>query len=295
MNNLIDTIDMEILMHRDAHFGSSFDVMLEYYEHEGVGVMPDFEIEEIKKLKELEHQEGENLSEAYLPEEAKEGIEKAQKLYQDLREVYAEEKTPKESLLLSDLILSEEEAPEKEISAIVTQGKSMVPALIDLLTSSTFYDPLYPGYGRSPIFAARCLAKIGDERAIPPLFEALGQDNFFTDEEVIHALASFEEKAKVFLIQRLKQEPFSKDNEYAAIALTGFTEDEEIGKGALEVLENEETLEKPLFATYLIFACTDLTEEAERERFIAIAKKKGLSKTLLDEMLIVIKNWKKSP
>ncbi len=293
MDNLIDTTDMEILMHRDVHFSGSFESMLEYYESEGVGIVPDFETEEIRKLQKLEQEEGKNLSE-HLPEEAKEQVEKAKRLYQDLREVYSDEKTPPESLLLSDLILSEEELPEKEIAAIARQGKSMVPALIDLLSSPTFYDPLYPGYGRSPIFAAKCLAKIGDERAIPPLFEALGQDNFFTDEEMIYALTSFGEKSKAFLIQRLKQEPFSKDNEYAAIALTGFTDDPEIGRTALEVLEKEEVFKNPLFATYLVFACADLSEEVEKERFIAVTKKKGLPQNLLDEMMIVIKNWKKS-
>ncbi|QVL57658.1 MAG: HEAT repeat domain-containing protein [Simkaniaceae bacterium] len=292
--SMIDTIDMEILMHRDVHFGGSFDVMLEYYMQQGVGKMPDFEIDQILRLQKIEKDQNENLSELYLPEAAKDQVNKAKKMYQDLRDVYSDEKAPPESLLLSDLILSEEELPEKEIKAIVEKGKEIVPTLIYLLSSHTFYEPLNPGYGRSPIFAAKCLAEIQDERAIPPLFEALGQDNFFTDEEIIKALASFGDQSRAFLIKRLKSDPFSNDNEYAAIALSGFSEDEEIAQASLEVLEKEETLKKPLFASYLVFACSNLTKASKQQRFIAITKKEGLPKTILEEMMIVIKNWKKT-
>ena len=291
---MIDTIDMEILMHRDTHFGGNFDVMLEYYMQQGVGKMPDFEIDQIVRLQTIEKEQNENLSELYLPDAAKDQVKAAKKMYQDLRDVYSDEKAPIESILLSDLILSEEELPEKEIKAIVEKGKEIVPTLIYLLSSHTFYEPLNPGYGRSPIFAAKCLAEIQDERAIPVLFEALGQDNFFTDEEIIKALVSFRSQSKAFLVTRLKSEPFSNDNEYAAIALSGFTEDEDIAYASLEVLEKEETLKKPLFASYLVFACSNLTKANEQERFIAITKKEGLPKTILEEMMIVIKNWKKT-
>lgn len=291
---LVDAIDMEILMHRDAHFGGSFDTMLEYYHQDGVGTMPDFEVEEIKKLKNLEDQMGKNLSETLLPEAAQEVVAKSRKIYQELRDVYSAETPEPLSLLLSDLILSEEEYPESEIKALVEKGKEAVPPLIHLVSSHSFYDPLYPGYGRTPIFAAKCLAEIQDERAIPPLFEALGHDNFFTDEEIIKALAAFGSKSKEFLLKVLKQDPFSKDNEYAAIALSGFHEDEEIASASLEVLEKESTQEKPLFASYLIFACAHLTEANEQERFIAISKKENLPKQILNEMTIVIRNWKKT-
>ena len=186
------------------------------------------------------------------------------------------------------------ENPEKEINALISKGKETVPALIHLLSSHSLYDPLYPGYGRTPIFAAKCLAAIQDERAIPPLFEALGQDNFFTDEEIIKALASFGKTSKAFLLKRLMQDPYSKDNEYAAIALSGFPEDEEIASSSLEVLEKEASLQRPLFASYLVFACANLTQASEQERFIAISKKEGLSPHILNEMAIVIRNWKKT-
>jgi len=290
MQDVIDTVDMEILMHRDAHFGGSFEIMLEYYDQDGVGVMPDFEIEQIVYLQKIETDQKQNLSETYLPDAAKDSVEEAKRIYHQLREVYDQ----KGEKLISDLILSEENHPENEIQALVDQGKDSVPALIHLVSSRVFYDPLYPGYGRSPIFAAKCLGKIQDERAIPPLFEALGQENFFTDEEIILALASFGNRAKSFLITRLKQEPLSKDNEYAAISLSGFPEDDEIAAAALEVLERETTLKRPLFASYLIFACSDLTKSSLQERFIRVSKTNGLSKSIQDEMMVVIKNWKKT-
>lgn len=290
MHDVIDTVDMEILMHRDAHFGGNFEIMLEYYSQDGVGVMPDFDIEQIEHLQKIEIEHKQNLAETYLPDAAKDSVEESKRIYHQLREVYDQ----KGEKLISDLILSEEHHPEKEIQALVNQGKDSVPALIHLISSRVFYDPLYPGYGRSPIFAAKCLGKIQDERAIPPLFEALGQENFFTDEEIILALASFGNRSKSFLIKRLKQEPLSKDNEYAAIALSGFPEKDEIAAAALEVLEKETTLKRPLFASYLIFACSDLTKSSLQEQFIRVSKTKDLSKSIQDEMMVVIKNWKKT-
>ncbi|MDJ0652361.1 MAG: HEAT repeat domain-containing protein [Simkaniaceae bacterium] len=290
---MIDTIDLAILMHRDVHFGGSFDVMLEYYTGQGVGKIPDFEIDAILRLKKREEEQKENLSDLYLPDGAKDQVKAAKKMYQDLRAIYLDEKASPESILLSDLILSEKETPEKEIEALVAKGKDIVPTLIYLLSTHIFYEPLNPGYGRSPIFAAKCLAQIQDGRAIPALFEALWQDNVFTAEEIIKALAAFGSSSKAFLITRLKSEPFSKDNEYAAIALSGFIDDEEIARACLDVLEKEETLKKPLFASYLIFACSTLTEASEQDRFIALTKKEGLPKIILEEMILVLKNWKK--
>lgn len=293
MTHLMNAIDMEILMHRDAHFGGNFEVMLEYYKEEGVGIMPDFSVEEIKELHQLEREQGSNLSELYLPEGAKEEVAEAKKVYDQLREIYSKKEVDPISLKMSDLILAEEEVPQKEMGALIEEGEKVVAPLIHLLSSPSFYDPLYPGYGRSPIFAAQCLAEIKDERAIPPLFEALGQENFFTDEEIIAALAKFGSPAKTFLLERLKQLPLSKDNEYAAIALSGFTDDPDIAKASLDLLEKEEVLKRPLFASYLVFACTDLIGDADRKRLKGLKDHSSLPSSLKEEIDVVIKNWKK--
>ena len=288
---LIDTLDLEILMHRDVHFGGSFPIMIDYYNQDGVGVMPDFEIEQLENLSHLEQELGQNLSDLYLSEEAKKVVEEARELYNQLRTSYTESnlETP---LLISDLILSEEAEPLKEMEAIVKEGKTLVPALIHLISSTSFYDPLFPGYGRSPIFAAKCLAKIQDTRAIAPLFEAIGEENFFTDEEIIKALCSFGEKAKSFLLKILKHKPFSKENEHAAIVLSTFPEDPEIASVCLDLLKQEEVLQKPRFASYLIFACSALSTPLEKETFIEVSKKPTLPKELQKEMEVIIRNWR---
>ena len=61
-----DMHDHEILMHRDAHFGGNFQVMLDYYATEGKGVQPDFEPKRIRELKDLQEKSDQNLSDTLL-------------------------------------------------------------------------------------------------------------------------------------------------------------------------------------------------------------------------------------
>ena len=56
---ILDELDTEILKHRDAHFGGNFQVMIDYYEQEGIGVVPDFDIDRIVELHELQEKLGE--------------------------------------------------------------------------------------------------------------------------------------------------------------------------------------------------------------------------------------------
>ena len=52
------SIDNAILMHRDAHFGGDFDVMLDYYQKEGKGISKDFDIERIQELAQVQKSSG---------------------------------------------------------------------------------------------------------------------------------------------------------------------------------------------------------------------------------------------
>ncbi|MCF7806738.1 MAG: HEAT repeat domain-containing protein [Simkaniaceae bacterium] len=290
---LLDAMDVEILMHRDAHFGSNFDVMLDYYEEGGVGVVDDFEIKRIKELQAQEKAVGQNLSEILMPLPAQQIVERAKKLYHDLRDVYATASSSDSMpCLMSDLILSEEEVPQEEMEKLVALGKKVTKPLIHLLNSDVFYDPLFPGYGRVPIFAAQCLAKIQDESVIPFLFSALNQDNFFTDEEIIKALLSFGAPAKDFLIKRLVTKPYTKDNEHAIITLSSLGDDPEVAHVALSVLEDEEMRKHEAFCIYLIFTCSGLMHEKERARFKALLSHSDLSEALKKEMKVVINHWK---
>lgn len=263
----VDTIDIEILMHRDAHFAGNFGVMLEYYEEDGVGVMPDFSIERIKNLLKIEETLGSNLSEELLPDSAKESVRKSKHLYLELRSVYEDKKTSDFSVALSDLILTEKDYPKEEITTLINFKKLAVKPLIDLIQTDTFYDPLFPGYGRAPLFAAEVLGETRDEKAIPALFEALSQDNFFTDEAMILALAKFQKKSEDFLLKRLCSKPISKDNERAIMALNSFQESESLSKACLHLLEDKDFLVHPHLVSYLILGCSHLKDEEDIKLF----------------------------
>ncbi len=289
---MLDTVDLEALMHRDVHFGGSFSVMIPYYEGEGIGIMPDFELHRLYELKLVEDELQQDLSETMLPDHAKAEVEAAKQIYLDLRNVY-EEKKGTLAECMSDLILSEDEIPHAEISALVAHKQDAVLPLIDLLLADKFYDPLYPGYGRAPILAAQCLEKLNDERAIPALFQALGQDNFFTDESIIHALISFGENAKSFLIDRLLQQPVSKDNERAAIALTSFPHDPDIGRAFLHVLTDDVLSGSKTLALYAACGCSDLTQEEHKEAFLGLLQSNSLHNEIKKEIELISLVWKK--
>ena len=290
---LMDAIDMEILMHRDAHFGASFGEMIDYYEKESVGVMPDFELKRIRELAHIEKETDGDLSSLVLSKSAHSQIEAAKQLYMDLREVYEKDPANPHAILLSNLILSEKPHPTEEIAAIVHEGSEMVPLLIDLISSESFYDPLFPGYGRAPLFAAECLAELKDETAIPVLFGALGQENFFTDEAMIKALSSFGKKSKTFLINALKHKPYSRNNEHAAICLLEFGDDPEIASCCLDVLKEVKSLKNNSFAAYLVFGCAGLEKDQERKDFKDLLAKLEPKSDLAREMQIVCSNWNK--
>lgn len=290
---LLDTIDIEILMHRDVHFGGNFGIMLDYYKKNGIGSMPDFDETRIYELKLAEEQQEGDLSEAMLPDLAKTQVEKAKEMYRELRSVYEEDKG-EIATLLSDLILAEDDDPKEEIEAIVHKSDSIVMPLCELLGTDLLFDPLYPGYGRAPILAAKCLEKIQDTRAIDPLFQALGQDNFFTDEAIIHALVSFGGQAKAFLIQRLTDLPYSKDNERAAIALAAFQLDEEIANAFMQVLRSEDLAKHVPLGIYAACGLTELENESLREEFMLLGERDTLHAQVKDEIKLISSIWRKN-
>ncbi|MCH9614659.1 MAG: hypothetical protein SP1CHLAM54_13770 [Chlamydiia bacterium] len=248
---LIDELDLEILSHKEVHFGSNWDVMLGYYAEEGVGTQPDFDLERILRLKEMD---------PMIPELIIDDIEEAKGVYLELRE--------NNDHPLVDLIFSEEEEPTEVIANITKQGDRVIPALTDLITSDLFYNPLFPGYGRAPLLAAKCLAKMGKQETIPYLFEALGRESVFTEMSFVEALKAFGDHAKAFLIKRLTQKPYTKDNENAAHALATFETDPIMAKLYLSLLE-----ESPPFAPYLIYGCEALISETDRALFKELAEK----------------------
>lgn len=247
---LFDDQDAEIIMHCDVHFGSNWPVMIDYYEKEGIGCHHEFDLERIKALAEIDPP---------LPEWAQEEVERAKGVYINLRD--QEPPHP-----LRDLILTEEEHPAEAIEALAQQPEMLEP-LIKMIKADTFYNPLYPGYGRTPIHAAHILGKMQNAKAIAPLFEAIGQGDFDADEAMISALKQIGTEAKAFLLLALDQKPLSLDNERAAIALTHFSHDEEVSKKALKLLQDPDISANESLAPYLIQCCASLKDPSDRKLF----------------------------
>jgi hypothetical protein len=280
--------DVNILMHRDVHFGAKFDVMLDYYINEGKGVNPDFELERIHELARLEKEMKKDLAPLILSGADAEKVGTAKDAYKKLRALFENERHDTKNMrLIADLILSEEVEPIEEIEAILKEKNIIVPALMELLKAEEFYDPLFPGYGFGPALAAKCLGLIGDKRAVISLFEAMHQGDFFDEEVALSALRSIGEPAKEFLIKVLRGKPYNEDNERAAIALIAFKDHEDVSKICLEMLQDAQVRKDIPLSTYLILACEGLKQPADRESFKALSDLPDLSKMLKQDIKAV--------
>lgn len=289
---LTNALDVSILMHRDAHFGGRFDVMLDYYAKGGKGVNPDFDIERILLLAEMEKKMNQNLAALLLSGPDAERVGEAREAYKKLRDLYETEKPySKIPLLIADLILSESEEPKEEIAALVKEKGLAVTALLNLIRSEEFHDPLFPGYGLAPGLAVECLGLIGDKRAIITLFEAIGSGDFFDEDMALSALHAIGEQAKTFLLKVLHGKPLNVDNEKAAIALIAFKEDPQVASICLDMLKDPEVRRHLPLATYLVLACEGLTDAEKRKEFVKMMDDPRTSKSVLQDMKIVVSAW----
>jgi HEAT repeat protein len=288
---LADAIDHEVLMHRDAHFGGLFSVMLEYYRNEGKGVQPDFTIKRIERLALLEDQLKENLAALFLTSQEAQRVADAREAYETLRAIYGV-KNPKniQPRLIADLILTEDEEGEDEVNAIAAEKEKIVPALIQLLANEQYHDPLFPGYGMAPPLIVKCLGAIGDKKAIISLFEALGKDDFFTDEQILKAFKMIGDPAKAFLLKVLEGRPLNEDNERAAIALVAFKDDPEVASACFELLKQPDIQKDICLSTYCALACAGLQDLSQREAYKAMAEKLDKS-SLKEDMKSIIREW----
>lgn len=290
---LADAIDVSILMHRDAHFGGKFDVMLDYYQKEGKGVNPEFSIERIEILNELEKKSGQNIAPLLLTGPDAERVAHAREAYRKLRKLYESTKTAQHKYpqLIADLILSEEEEPAAEINAIVAEKGAIVPALMDLIRSEDFHDALFPGYGFAPSLAMKCLGLIGDKRSIITLFESIGESDFFEESLAIDALHLIGNPAKEFLLRVLHARPLTYDNERAAMALLQFKDDPEVSKTCLKMLKEIDLRRDNLLATHLILVCEGLSGDTQRQEFLALANTPNIPSSLRKDMLTIAETW----
>jgi hypothetical protein len=289
---IVDAIDHEILMHRDAHFSGQFPIMLDYYRNEGKGVQPEFDIGRIERLASLEEQLQQNLAALVLGAPEIQRVADSREAYQKLRAIY-EVKKPKNPYprLIADLILSEGENPEEEIAAITAEKDKIVPSLIDLLRSEELYDSLFPGYGQAPFLAVQCLGRIGDKRAIISLFEALGQGDFFADDQIVQALKTIGKPAQNFLLRVLNGRPINEDNERAAIALIAFKDQEEVAESCFEFLQQPDIQKDPCLPTYLVLACAGLQNPVKRQAFKVMIYDTHIPHLLREDMKGVMHDW----
>jgi hypothetical protein len=286
------SIDNLILMHRDAHFGGDFDMMLEYYDKNGRGASIEFDIDRIQELADTQWTQGKDLSPLMLSGAEAERVAHSRKLYKELREL-CEKKNQKNPVpkLIAELILSEDEELPKAIEAVVDEKTAIVPALIDLLRNEDFYDPLAPGYGLAPTVAAECLGKIGDKRAIISLFEAIGSGDFFNEDIVLTALKTIGAPAKEFLLRVLHGKPLTTDNEKAAIALLIFKDDPEVATACLNMLKEIDIQKHIPLATYLVLVCEGLSTKNERDEFLKLAQQPGMPKNIQQDIVAVSHSW----
>lgn len=288
---MISELDRAILMHRDAHFGGQFPIMLDYYKNSGKGVNPDFDFERILELQLMEQGMKQNLAALLLSGSDAEKVGRSKDAYKKLRNIYeSESKTTKFPRLIADLILSEEENPTKEIEAVVSEKGAIVPLLIDLLRSEDFHDSLFPGYGLAPALAAQCLGLIGDKRAIISLFESLGSEDFFNDDLALVALKQIGEPAKAFLLKVLHARPITADNESAAMALIQFKDDPEVGTTCLEALKNLDLKQHLPLATYLVLACEGINQ-TQKQELLKLSKDPTTPNSLRRDIEIISKEW----
>jgi hypothetical protein len=290
---IVDALDSQILMHRDSHFGGKFSIMLDYYEKDGKGVDPEIDLRRIHELMQHEEAYGKNLAAMMLTGPDAETVAKAKDFYKKLRSIYEVDSTqnpyPK---LIADLILTEEEDAEEEIENIVSEGSPIVPSLIELLRKDEFLDPLFPGYGIAPLYAAECLGKIKDERAIRPLFEVLGKQSEELEMPAIDALRDIGGAAKDFLIRVLQSRPVTADNINGGMALgLGFLGDEEVASACFNQLKLLTSEKNSNFQKFLILACVGLKSDL-RESFKSWSETVPSSLGLAAEFSAVFADWK---
>lgn len=290
---LADALDVDILMHRDAHFGGKFSIMLDYYRRDGKGTNPEFEIPRIEELQQVEQDTGENLAALLLSGPDAEHIARAREAYRKLREITEApvKSRATHAQLLANLILGEDPELNKEIAAIVAAGKEIVPALIQLIESDEYYDPLYPGYGLAPIFAAHCLGKLQDDRAVPVLFGNIGKGDFFHEDTLCQALCAIGDSAKAFLLKVVQSRPLNDDNACAALALSYFANDPEVSAVCLQQLQKGDVLKHEPLSTYLIMSCLGLRTPSERKAFGELGQRKDVSDLLKHDIKAIQAQW----
>lgn len=293
-NSMFIPLDHAILMHREVHFGGNFDSMLEYYEQGRPGICPEFEVSRIRELAQYEKEIEKNLAELFLSEQEHEEVEEALLSYHALNAlIHANKPGNPIPKLSAALILAEsEEQIEAAIAALAAHKDAAVQAMIELLGSEQMHNPLFPGFGLAPARASQVLCQLGDKRAIIALFEALGrEDDFFDEEVILSAFKSIGAPAKEFLLRLAKRSPIDRDSELAIIALVAFKDDEEAAQACWQLLHRADMLAHPILANYLALVCEGLKDPEIRTAFHKLSQDSRLAAPLRRDIATVAKSW----
>ncbi len=283
---LLEEEDRDILMHRDAHFGKNFGLMLQHYEDEGIGAVLDVEPERIAALMQLEESLGKNLAPYLLQGPDAEKVAQSIKLYKALSEqLHNKAKAPLVAAI-SELILSEE-TQETAAKKAVKVGPKLIPYLMQLLQTPILYDPLFPGYGQAPIRACLALGTLQAKEAIKLLFGLIGTEDFDTENASIQALRLIGDPAKEFCLAQLASRPITKNNERAAIALSSMDYDYRIALALLEELEDPQIQKLDSLTSYLVIGVAKIPADL-KERFMKVAAK--LPSGAREELTTILKS-----
>jgi len=287
---LFDEEDHAILMHREAHFASSFETMLQAYKEESPASVLDIDSDRIYELMLLEKKLGKNIAPLILHAQDALVISRIRKMYRLFREVLEEEKNPL-FCAIAELILLEDpfDVVEKKCLAV---RESIISSLITIIQNDVLYNPLFPGYGMAPIHAAHIIAKLKAKEAIPYLFCMLDQDSFDVQNAALKALSEIGDEAKEFCIKNLESRPLTKNNELAAMALASFDCDDAVAKALLRQLADSTVLQKEPLIFYILSSCEILPEKF-RPEFFEILKNTTVAKEVQQEILLLTKMWKK--
>lgn len=257
---VFDELDREIIKHKQVHFASSFPAMIAYYEKESKGAVLPVEIERLQELHGIEQATGHDLATLVLSDQDIVEIKQAKEAYHKI------EALEKDQEDLVDLIFSEEEDP-KELIEKLSQNATIRPLLLEMLQSDDFFNPLFPGYGFAPVLAAKVLAKAKEKKAIPLIFERIGQLTFDIENDLFATLANFEQEGIDFLLQILRHKGLSSEVKHAILALAYFEPNEELSIEALRKLQSLPLVNADVHSIVLIELCRALKDQKQRVEF----------------------------
>jgi len=286
--SVFDEEDKEILMHKEAHFAGSFPLMIECYKKNGKGAVLDTSLTRLQTLFAKEKELNTSLAPFFLSGADAEMVAASKKLYTQLALLF-EQDAPPLSKAIASLILAEKKEEKEALKEVLEYQEKAIDLLIDVLKTPQLLNPLFPGYGKTPLLAGDALGILQAEKAIPHLFALSLEEDPAFEECARKNLKKIGTKAKDFLKKILEKTPISKAHESALFCLSSFSSPS-LSSFFFSLLQEKYT-ELP-FALYLALGC-ELLPQKQQEELKIFAKKPDLPDSLEKELQFLIKTWDK--